>query len=462
MIEAPLTAAEAARRIQRGKLTSAELTEYCLDRIAQRDPALHAFVLLTAKDARAAARRADREIKAGRRRGPLHGVPYALKDIYETAGIRTTAHSKLLIDHVPKRDGTVARKLKEAGGVLMGKLATHEFATGGPAFDAPFPPARNPWNPVHFTGGSSSGSGAAMAAGLVPLTMGSDTSGSIRGPAAFCGIAGFKPTYGLVSRAGVIPLSYSLDHCGPMCWTVEDCALMLDAIAGHDPADPASVATPKPRYARSLAGGIKGMRIGVVRHFYERDMEATPEAHAAIAGALKVLQKLGARLKDVTLAHADEWDACCRVILYAEAYAIHEHDLKTRPDDYAAITRARLSVGAEVSAADYIQALRRRRQLCLEYGAAMDGLNALVTACSLAPAAKIADMAGPPYFAARGRLLMAPFNMVGAPALSVCAGFTGSGLPLSIQIAGRPFEDATVLRIGHAYEQATPWRERRA
>lgn len=461
MIEAPLTAAEAARRIQRGKLSSTELTEYCLDRIAQRDPALHAFVLLTEKDARAAARRADREIKAGRRRGPLHGMPYALKDIYETAGIRTTAHSKLLIDHVPRHDGTVARKLKEAGGVLMGKLATHEFATGGPAFDLPFPPARNPWNMAHFTGGSSSGSGAAAAAGLVPLTMGSDTSGSIRGPAAFCGIAGFKPTYGLVSRNGVIPLSYSLDHCGPMCWTVEDCALMLDAIAGHDPADPASVPTPKPRYARSLAGGIKGMRIGVVRHFHERDMEATPEAHAAINDALKVLQKLGARLRDVTLAHADEWDACCRTILYAEAYAIHEHDLKTRPDDYAAITRARLGVGAEISAADYIQALRRRRQLCLEYGAAMDGLDALVTACSLAPAAKIVDMARPPYFTARGRLVMAPFNMVGAPALSVCAGFTGDGLPLSIQIAGRPFEDATVLRVGHAYERATPWRERR-
>jgi aspartyl-tRNA(Asn)/glutamyl-tRNA(Gln) amidotransferase subunit A len=461
MIDAPITAAEAARRIARGKLSAAELTEYCLARIAERDRTLHAFVLLTAKAARAAACRADREIKAGRRRGPLHGVPYGLKDIYETAGIRTTAHSKLLIDHVPKRDGTVARKLKEAGGVLIGKLATHEFATGGPAFDLPFPPARNPWNPDHFTGGSSSGSGAAIGGGLVPLTMGSDTSGSIRGPAAFCGVAGFKPSYGLVSRAGVIPLSYSLDHCGPICWTTEDCALMLDAIAGHDAADPASVDARSPRYGRAIAGGIKGMRIGVVRHFYERDMEATPEVHAAIEGALTVLKKLGARLKDVTLPHADEWDACCRVILYGEAYAIHEQDLKTRPDDYACITRARLATGAEISAADYIQALRRRRQFCRIYDQAMDGLDALVTGCALAPAPTIAEMAKPPYFAMRGRLIMAPFNMVGAPALSVCTGFSKEGLPLSLQIAGRPFEDATVLCIGHTYERATPWRERR-
>ncbi|MBM3598923.1 MAG: amidase [Alphaproteobacteria bacterium] len=461
MIDAPITAAEAARRIAKRKLSSIELTEYCLARIAERDKSLNAFVLLLADEARAAARRADREIKAGCRRGPLHGVPYALKDIYETQGIRTTAHSKLLINHVPKRDGAVARRLKEAGGILIGKLATHEFATGGPAFDLPFPPARNPWHTAHFTGGSSSGSGAAAAAGLVPLTMGSDTSGSIRGPAAFCGIAGFKPSYGLVGRSGVIPLSYSLDHCGPMCWTVEDCALMLDAIAGHDPEDPASVVTPKPRFARAIAGGIRGMRIGVVRHFHESDMEATDEARAAIDAALEVLRKLGARLTDVTLPHADDWDASCRVILYAEAYAIHEKDLKTRPDDYAAITRGRLETGAEISAADYIHALRRRRQMCLQYAQAMDGLDALVTACSLAPAPVIADMAKPPYFTMRGRLVLAPFNMVGAPALSVCAGFSSQGLPLSIQITGRPFEDGTVLRVGHAYEQATPWREKR-
>lgn len=236
---------------------------------------------------------------------------------------------------------------------------------------------------------------------------------------------------------------------------------MLDAIAGHDPADPASVAHRAPRFSRALEGGVKGMRLGVVRRFYERDMEATPEAHAAIDAALKQLTKLGAKLKTVSLPHADEWDACCRTILYAEAYAIHEKDLKIRPLDYAAITRARLEVGGEISAADYIQAQRRRRQLCQIYDQALAGLDALVTGSSLTPAPTIVAMSKPPYFAARGRLLMAPFNMTGAPALSVCCGFTSAGLPLSIQIAGRPLEDGTVLRIGHAYEQATAWRRQR-
>ncbi|MBL8839460.1 MAG: amidase [Alphaproteobacteria bacterium] len=455
------TAAAARKALAAGKITSAALVEQCLARIEAHDGKVNAFLLVTADEARKAARAADRARKAGKAKGPLHGIPFALKDIYETAGIRTTAHSRLLLDHVPKADSTAGAKLKAAGAILMGKLATHEFATGGPAFDGPFPPARNPWNTAHFTGGSSSGSGAAIAAGFVPLTLGSDTSGSIRGPSAFCGIAGHKPTYGLVSRAGVIPLANSLDHCGPMCWTVEDCALMLDAIAGHDPADPASADVKRPNYSRSLAGGIKGMRIGVARGIIERDFEGDPECLAAIEAALKVLGKLGARLVDIELPPHADWDACVRVILYAEAYAIHERDLAERPHLYAAITRTRLMAGAAVSGADYVQALRWRRELCKTYMKAMTGLDAMVTACSLAPAPTIEEMAKPPFFSVRGKLAMAPFSATGAPALSVCAGYSSSGLPLSIQIAGRPFEDATVLRVGHAYEQATPWRERR-
>jgi aspartyl-tRNA(Asn)/glutamyl-tRNA(Gln) amidotransferase subunit A len=457
----PLTAVAASRALAAGRITSAALVEDCLARIAAHDQRLNSFVLVLADEARRAARAADRARKAGRAKGPLHGVPFALKDIYETAGIRTTAHSQLLLDRVPLRDSTVARKLGEAGAILIGKLATHEFATGGPAFDLPFPPARNPWNVAHFTGGSSSGSGAAVAAGLVPLAMGSDTSGSIRGPAGYCGIAGFKPTYGVVSRSGVIPLANSLDHCGPMAWTVADCALLLDAIAGHDPADPAAATRPYKSVRRGLAGSIAGMRIGIIRHFFERDIEADPQTLAAIEAALKVLRKLGARLVPVTLKPHQDWDACCRIILYAEAYAIHERELAERPEKYAAITRARLFSGQVISAADCVQALRWRRALCRNYAAALDGLDAVVTGGTLNPAPLIDDMAKPPFFSPKGRLVMAPFSLTGAPALSVCSGFSSDGLPLSLQIAGPPFADATVLRIGHAYERATPWREKR-
>jgi aspartyl-tRNA(Asn)/glutamyl-tRNA(Gln) amidotransferase subunit A len=458
---APPTAAAASRAIAAGRLRSAALVDACLERIAALDGRLNSFVLVDAEGARRAARQADAAIKRGKRLGPLHGIPFALKDIYETAGMRTTAQSRLLLDHVPKVDSTVAARLKAAGAILIGKLTTHEFATGGPAYDLPFPPARNPWNTERFTGGSSSGSGAAAAAGLVPLTMGSDTSGSIRGPAGYCGIAGHKPTYGLVPRSGVIPLSNTLDHCGPMTWTVEDCALLLDAVAGHDPADPGSATRPWRGSRRGLRGGVSGMRIGVVRHFYERDSETDPQAHRAIEDALAVLKRLGAKLVEVTLPPHDDWDACCRVILYGEAYAIHERDLWERPEQYAAITRARLFAGAVVTAADYLQATRWRRELRRRYAAAMEGLDALVTGCTLGPAPRLDDLAKPPFFGLRGRLLVSPFNLVGAPALSLCCGFSEDGLPLSLQIAGAPFADATVLRIGHAYERATPWREKR-
>jgi aspartyl-tRNA(Asn)/glutamyl-tRNA(Gln) amidotransferase subunit A len=460
-MSAPLALADAARALARGKISAVALLEDSLQRIAAHDSKLHSFVLLTADSARKAAKASDAARKRGRKLGPLAGVPYALKDIYETKGIRTTAHSRVLIDHVPQQDCTVAARLGAAGGVMVGKLATHEFATGGPAFDLPFPPARNPWNIARFTGGSSSGTAAAVAAGLVPYAMGSDTSGSIRGPSAFCGIAGFKPTYGLVPKTGVIPLAYSFDHCGPMAWTTEDCALVLDAIAGHDQADAGSVATPKANYARKLGGGIAGMRIGVVRHFYEKDIEADPDARQAIEDSLKVLKKLGAKLVDVTLPPHADWDACCRVLLYAEAYSIHEHDLKTRPEAYAEITRSRLQAGAAISGADVIHALRWRRQLCLAYAKATEKFDALVTGCSLGAAPDIVAMSKPPYFAGRGKLIMTPFSVTGAPALSVCAGFTSDGLPLSIQVAGKPFDDANVLRVGHSYERATPWRERR-
>jgi aspartyl-tRNA(Asn)/glutamyl-tRNA(Gln) amidotransferase subunit A len=461
-MSAPLpTLAAASRALAAGRTSATALVEQSLERIAALDDRLHSFVLLTADRARAAARAADAAIRRGKRIGPLHGVPYALKDIYATAGIRTTAHSRLLMKNVPTRDSTVAARLNGAGAVLMGKLATHEFATGGPATDLPFPPARNPWNTDHFTGGSSSGSGAAVAAGLVPLAMGSDTSGSIRGPAAFCGVAGFKPTYGIVPRTGVVPLAFSLDHCGPLAWTVEDCALTMNAIAGPDGEDPAEASTRIASFTRGIGGGIAGMRIGVVRHFHERDVEGEPDAVAAIEDAIKVLRRLGAKVTTVKLAPNADWDACVRVLLYAEALSIHERDLDTRPELYAEITRTRLEAARAISGADVIHAQRWRRQLCSSYMVATEGLDAVVSACALGAAPTIEAMSGPPYFSTRGKLIMTAFSLTGSPALSVCAGFTASGLPLSVQIAGRPFDDVKVLRVGHAYERATPWRDRR-
>lgn len=445
-----LTAAEASRALAAGTITARELTARCLARIEAHDGKLKSFAVVLGEAALAAAERADQEIKAGRRRGPLHGIPFALKDIYATAGTPNTANSRLLEDHVPERDCDIAQRLADQGAVLIGKLTTHEFATGGPSLDLPQPPARNPWSLDHFTGGSSSGSAAAVAGGLVPLAMGSDTLGSIRSPAGYCGIAGFMPTYGLVSRRGVIPLSNSYDNCGPMAWTSEDCALLLDAVADH--AEPTH---------QGLGGEIAGARIGVIRRFFETDMECDPEAYRAIEDGLRALEGLGATLVPVTVPAYQDWDACSRIIIYAEAYAIHERDLLARPQAYAAITRARLFSGQVVSGAEYVQALRWRRELCRAYARAMDGLDALITASTLTPAPRLDTLFEPPYFTWRYRTAMAPFNLAGAPALSLCAGFTSGHLPLSLQIAGRPFDDRRVLGIGHAFERATPWRDLR-
>src|SRR5258708_11133158 len=262
--ELPPTSAEAARLIASRRLSPVELTTACLARIEALDPHINSFLLTRAEAALAEAAAAEQEIARGDYRGPLHGIPIAHKDIVETAGLRTTAHSKLRRDSVPRRDATIVRRLAAAGTIMLGRPATHEFALGGPSFDLPWPPARNPWNTDHFTAGSSSGTGAAVAAGLILGGTGSDTGGSIRGPAAFCGIAGIKPTYGLSSRAGILPLAFSLDTAGPMAWTAEDCALLLQAMAGHDPADPASADRPVADFTADLAKGVKGLRIGVV------------------------------------------------------------------------------------------------------------------------------------------------------------------------------------------------------
>src|SRR5438270_3454979 len=304
-----MTAAESAQAIAARKLSPVELMAALLDRISRLDPKLNAFIRLDGDAALAAARAAESEIASGRLRGPLHGVPVGIKDIIDFAGLPTTCHSKMLIDNVAAADAVCVLHLRGAGAIVLGKLSTHEFAIGGPSFDLPWPPARNPWNPDHHPGGSSSGSGSGIAAGLFPLALGSDTGGSVRNPASACGIVGMKPTYGLVSRRGVFPLSFTLDHVGPMTRTVADNALLLDAIAGHDPADPGSSASGARYFGRMLDRGVRDMRIGFVRHFHEVDKPAHPEVTAAVEDAARVLQAEGAQVRSVTLPSLNEFAA---------------------------------------------------------------------------------------------------------------------------------------------------------
>ena len=454
-----LTIAEASRQIAAKQLSPVELTQACLDRVKRLDDTLHAFILPTQERAMADARAAEARIMAGLSRGPLDGIPIGHKDIYNTAGIRTTGHSRLLEHNVPEREATVVRKWAEAGTVMMGKLATHEFAMGGPSFDVPWPPPRNPWNPEHFTGGSSSGTGAAVASGMILGGTGSDTGGSIRGPAALCGIAGIKPTYGLVSRAGVLPLSFSLDHAGPLAWTVEDCALLLQAMAGHDPTDPASADRLVPDFTADLGKGVKGLRVGVVRHFFETDSPVSPATFAGISHSLEVFEHLGAEISEVKLSPLDDYHACGWLILTSEAYAIHEPWMKTRFNDYGELFRDRLALGGFIRATDYVQALRRRRELCLELKAAMAGLDILVSASQVAEAPRITEV--PKWATLEKPSLTIPFNLTGYPAMSVCSGFGAAGLPVCVQLIAKPFAEPLLLTAAHSYETAVANRKRR-
>jgi len=451
-----LTIAEAGALIGKRELSPVELTESRLARIERLDGKLHSFIRVLREPALAAARAAEAEIMAGNYRGPLHGIPIGLKDIYETEGVPTTGHSKVLIDHVPQQDATSVRRLTGAGAIVLGKLATHEFALGGPSFDLPWPPARNPWDTSRFTGGSSSGTGAAVAAGLVLGGTGSDTGGSIRGPAAFCGLAGLKPSYGRISRAGILPLAYSLDHAGPMAWTAEDCAIMLQAMAGHDPGDPASANRPVPDYRAALSGDVKALRIGLIRHFYEDDNSADEATRQGIAAAAKVFEDLGCSVRELRLSPLAEWAACGVMIMLSEAFAIHQATLRERFGDYGEMFRDRMALAALVSAGDYVQAVRRRRELAAEFAAAMADLDLAITAAAPGEAPAI-DAVGKFSTFERPMLTM-PFNVTGTPAMSVCCGYSEAGLPLAFQLAGKPFEEGTVLRAAHAYEKATSWR----
>ena len=455
-----LTIGEAAPLIASGELSPVELTRAYLARIEAIDGRLDSFVTLTPEIALAQARQAEAEIRAGRYRGPLHGIPIALKDLYDTAGIKTTAMSRVTPDRVPDEDATTVAKLYEAGVTLLGKLAMHEFALGGPDFTSLFPPARNPWNTAHMPGGSSSGSGAAVAAGLCMGALGSDTGGSIRGPASMCGIAGIKPTFGRVSNFGVIPLSWSQDHCGPMTWTVEDCAIMLQAIAGYDPKDPTTANVPVPDYLANLRDGVHGVTVGVPRkYFFEEAPGVDVQVIRAAERGLETLSELGAEIKDVEIPHIEYAQTANQVIMMSEAYAYHEANLKTRRRDFGDLVRNRFLLGGLLSASDYNQALRMRRVIKDEMADALRQADVLVTPTYASPAPRIEGYAGATTLTQPS--FTGPFNVSGLPAVSTPSGLSDSGLPMGLQVVGRPFDEATTLRVAYSYEQATRFIDRR-
>lgn len=459
-----LTMARASQALRARAVSPLELTEAYLARIAELDPHMNAYITVAAERARADARRATDELGAGRGRGPLHGIPIALKDLFDTAGIRTTAGARIHADHVPALDCTVARRLRDAGTILLGKLNTHEYAYGVTTTNPHFGPTRNPWDLERIPAGSSGGAGAAIAAGLATATLGTDTGGSIRMPASVCGVVGLKPTYGRVSKAGVFPLSYLFDHAGPITRTVEDAALVLNAIAGYDAADPASIRTPVDDFTSDLAGGVRGLRIGVPRPYFFSQLD--DEVGAAVEHALAELRTLGADVRDVAIDGVEAGVGAVFGLVLAEAQGIHADALRSRPGDLGADVREILQ-NPTPEAATLIEGLRARDALTVAMRAALESVDLLVTPTTPIVAARIGETTVR-YAGVEEPILLAmirctaPFNATGLPALSLPCGFTRAGLPIGLQIVGRPFDERTVLRAGQAYERATEWHTRRA
>jgi aspartyl-tRNA(Asn)/glutamyl-tRNA(Gln) amidotransferase subunit A len=455
-----LTITEAAAGLRRKDFSTLELAEACLNRIASVDGKLHSFITVTAELAGEQARRADSELRAGADRGPLHGIPIALKDLYATKGILTTCHSAVLQSWIPDHDATATVKLAEAGTVLLGKLGMHEFAFGGPSVDAPFPAVRNPWNTAHVTGGSSSGSGAALAAGLCYGALGSDTGGSIRNPAAHCGIVGIKPTYGRVSRYGVVPLSWSLDHAGPMARSVEDCAIMLQTLAGYDAKDPASANAAAPDFSGGLRRGIRGLRVGVPRaNWFDENLGVARETESVYNAALKTLQELGADIIEIDGKAFSQARKANQTILIAEAYAYHEKTFQKTPEKFGTSVRRRMLEGAFLSAADYLTAQRARAVL----NERMQGNFARVDVFATPTVARPPDAFDTldPNEQNLRPSFTNPFNLTGLPTISVPCGFTEGNLPVGLQIVAPAFDEATCFRVAYAYEQATDWHQKR-
>ncbi len=451
-----LTIAEAAQRMRARDLSPVELTQAHLDRIQALDGQINSYITVLRDRAMEQAGAAERAFGQGNTTGPLQGIPIAVKDLVYTRGIRTAAGSKVLADFVPEYDATVTERLEAAGSVLLGKLNMSEFAMGGTFTNVHYGATRNPWDTERFAGSSSSGSGAAVAAGLALGALGTDTGGSIRGPAHNCGIVGLKPTFGRVSRHGVVPLSWSLDHVGPMTRTVEDCALILQAIAGHDPKDPNSSDAPVPVYTDHIRDGVRGLRIGVDRAFFFEELQ--PDVAKAIEAALAVLTELGATIRETDLSRSSKARAMYVAIAHPEATAYHLDWMQTRIDDYGPNPRSRLEQGLTIPATDYIQAQRERRLLLRDYLTALESVDVLVipTSARVAPRFDEEETIN----ATAARQYTNPMDLTGLPALVVPAGFGDNDMPVTFQVVGRPFDEATVLRAGYAYQQATDWHQR--
>jgi aspartyl-tRNA(Asn)/glutamyl-tRNA(Gln) amidotransferase subunit A len=454
-----LSIAEAAPMIAKGTLSPVELTKAVLERISAVDGRTKAFVTLLDKDALAAAQACEESIRRGQYRGPLHGIPVAIKDLYDTAGVRTTSCSRLRATYVPRDDCTVVRKLREAGAIVLGKVTTHEFAFG---FDSP--PTRNPWNLECTPSGSSGGSAAALAAGLCLGATGSDTGGSIRAPASVNGIAGIKPTYGRVSKQGVAVLSWSLDTTGPMARTVKDLALMLRVIAGHDPLDETTVRVPVPDYAAALTGDIRGLRIGVPRNYFFEDIQ--PAVAAAVRAALETLESQGASLVEVAIPDAEHLVPTFFSTVIPEAATYHQATFRERGAEYGEDVRFLLETGELFLATTYITAQRSRAAFKRSFRDVFRGIDVLATPAVPVTAPKVGQAAyrfgerEEPVFAAFARFCC-PFNLAGLPAASVPCGFSPDSMPIGLQLVGKPFDEITVLRTAHAFETATSWHTRR-
>jgi len=447
-----LTLKRASELIRRKTVSPSELTQACLQRIERHNRAVNAFITVTGDHALASAREMDAELRRGKSRGPLHGIPIAIKDNIDTAGIRTTAASGVYKDRVPTDDAEVVRKLKAAGAIILGKLNLQEFAYGGTSYESFFGPVHNPWALDHIPGGSSGGSAAAVAANFCFGALGTDTAGSVRIPASYCGVVGFKPTYGRVSLRGIIPLSWTLDHCGPICRTVEDSSLMLQAMAGYDPLDPASSNAPVSNYGLAFTKPVSKLRLGIPRSPFFENLH--PEVAQAINAAIEVLRKLTAQISDTTVPAA--FQLVPRVI-GPEAYAYHEKLLAESAGLYQPFTRDRIiQFAADVKAPAYADALHQTNLLRREIVKVFANVDLLITPTVPDPAETLADAKTfdpPPRNTS-------PFDVFGLPTISLPCGFTSSGLPIGLQISGAPFDEITVLSLARAYERETEWHNR--
>ncbi|MBM3943558.1 MAG: amidase [SAR202 cluster bacterium] len=464
-----LSATELGAAIQRREVSPVEVTEAYLDRIQQVDGKLNAYITVCAAEARQAAKDAEAEIVRKRYRGPLHGVPVGVKDQIHTKGIATTSGSRLRAEFIPEADATVVKRLKDAGAIVLGKLNMSEFALGDPVNSA-FGPAHNPWDLERSPGTSSTGSGAATAGFLCATSLGEDTGGSIRGPAANCGLVGLRPTWGRVSRAGVDGASWSVDTIGPVSRTVSDCAITIGAIAGYDPQDPYTYHAAVPDYRQSMTGDVRGIKVGLVREFLDPETcGVEPQTRDAVLAAVQVLRDLGAEVREVSLPLAMQTGVIIRTITHTDRTSLHPEWLRERPQEYHPNTRVAFMTGTLLPAQVYYKAQKLRELVRREVLAALQEVDVLVQPTSAAPAAKMDPNSRVRSKEQAKRALQegsfrGPYSLSGVPALSILCGFTKEGpgaLPLALQIAGRPLEEGTVLRVAHAYEQATPWHKRR-